>query len=105
VERLRIAIVCCKFLPQLSDILLNGIDEASLVFLDGTANFGSDEESIELGEDPEHFLGIAGSRELIPQAGDDLIFDPSDSVVVGSLCRVPDLRALLFMSTLQPENI
>lgn len=79
---------------QTFDIFLDGINELSLVFLDCATNLRSNEESIELREDSEHFIRIARCSKSVSQSRNDLVFDSRNTFVVCVLRSDPDLTPL-----------
>lgn len=91
---LGIPIIGGELLPKKTDILLDRVDQSSLVLLDSSPDLGSDEEGIEFGKCSEHLLSVSSCRKLVAESRNDLILDSGDSVVVSRLSSVPDLGAL-----------
>lgn len=50
------------------NVVLDPLDELSLVLPDGAADMWPHEQGIEPREDAEHFIGILGCAQLIPEA-------------------------------------
>ena len=58
------------------DIIFDGINKLSLVFLDSTTNFWSNEQRVEFAEHSEHLVGVSSSGESITKTRNDLVFHP-----------------------------
>ena len=54
-----------ELLVKRLNVVLHSLDQLSLVFHDGTSNVGAHKQSIEAGEDAEHFIGISCSSKLV----------------------------------------
>ena len=100
------------------DVLFDGINELGLVLLDGSTNLGdrlatrhessqtlvsylwANKKSVELGEHPEHLIGVPRCPQSIPETGDDLILHSSHALVVRVLGGDPNLGSLYRISCL-----
>ena len=76
------------------DVLLYGVDKLCLVLLNSTTDLRSDEESIELREDSEHFVCIARRSKPVSQSRNDLVLNSSNAFVVCILSSDPDFATL-----------
>lgn len=107
-----------ELVVQESNVLLDRVDELRLVLGDRTyvttsanfsgrkrveggltSNLGSNEESIELGEDAEHLIRIPRAPKSIAQPRDDLVLNPRDALVVRCFRRHPNLRPIYLNSS------
>jgi hypothetical protein len=62
-----------------------------------TSNLRSNEESVELGENAEHFVRVPCSTEAVTKARDDVVLYAGNSLVVGRLGGDPDLGSFCSM--------
>lgn len=64
-----------ELLVQALYIILNTLDELCLVLSDGTTNMRAHKQGIEARENAEHFVGILGRSQLVPQTSSDAGLD------------------------------
>jgi len=75
------------FIKQ-GNTVLDGLQELTLILLNGGFYSRSEEQSIEFREDPEHFIGIGGASEFFPQFFGDQGFSNIDFRVELFFCLV-----------------
>lgn len=73
------------------NVILDPLDQLGLVFPD----VGPDEQGVESGEDPEHFIGILSCEELIPEPDRDSGLNPINSLITYLHSSLPNLTTLL----------
>ena len=76
------------------DILLDGIDELSLVLLNSTPNLRANEQRVEFAEHAEHLVRVTSGTQAVTQSCNNLVLYASDAFIVRVLCSNPDFATL-----------
>ena len=66
------------------NVILDTLDELSLVFSDSASDVRSHEEGIETREDAKHLICIAGRPELIPKTSCDPRFNTINTLIISA---------------------
>ena len=69
--RLALRILHLELLVQRFDVVLDPLDQLSLILAYRTPDVRSHKKGIETREDPEHLIGVLGGAKLVAQAGGD----------------------------------
>lgn len=60
-----------EFLMKALNVILDPLNKLCLILSDGTTDVGTHKQGVEAGENTEHFIGILGSAQLVPEPSCD----------------------------------